>query len=521
MSFISHPLLKENSIEEREYQSNILQTCLRHNTLVILPTALGKTIIAILASVNLLAEGKKVLMLAPTRPLTLQHCETFRKFVRMGEENFGVMTGNTKPEERKKIFDRCRFIFATPQTVKNDLEEGRYTLHDVCLLIFDEAHRARKRYAYNYVASAYVQQCDSPRILALTASPGRDEETIRKTCKALHIDAVEYRTEMDEDVKRYIPPMRINWREVPLPDVYREIRALLEEMLHEYVTKLQEMNLLPLRKPTRITKKELLELGDKLRTYINQGEGFAYQAIVLQSACVSLMHAIEVLTTQDINVLKGFLEKLQQKNGKSAIKISSHPNIRRVMKMIEENRDVKHPKILMLKKIVWEELRFRPESRIIVFTQFRDTASRLVEVLNEVPGARPVRFVGQASKQGDVGLSQDAQAEIIRKFSSGEFNVLVATSIAEEGLDIPSVELVVFFEPIPSEIRTIQRRGRTARRKFGRVEILIAKGTMDEAYYWAARSREKRMRRIVAKLNEELRTRRGQLKITDFFCAQH
>jgi ERCC4-related helicase len=54
-------------------------------------------------------------------------------------------------------------------------------------------------------------------------------------------------------------------------------------------------------------------------------------------------------------------------------------------------------------------------------------------------------------------MSQEEQSAVLESFRNGEFDVLVATSIAEEGLDIPEVDLVVFYEPIPSEIRYIQR----------------------------------------------------------------
>ena len=113
--------------------------------------------------------------------------------------------------------------------------------------------------------------------------------------------------------------------------------------------------------------------------------------------------------------------------------------------------------------------------------------------------------MGQASKQHDPGLTQEEQSSILRDFQSGTYNVLVATSIAEEGLDIPSVDFVIFYEPIPSEIRLIQRMGRTARKGFGKVEILIARGTADESHYWVSIARERKMRAVVASLSGGLK----------------
>ena len=59
-----------------------------------------------------------------------------------------------------------------------------------------------------------------------------------------------------------------------------------------------------------------------------------------------------------------------------------------------------------------------------------------------------------------------------QKFRSGAFNVIVATSIGEEGLDIMEVDLVISFDANISPLRMIQRMGRTGRKHDGRVDIL-------------------------------------------------
>jgi len=101
-------------------------------------------------------------------------------------------------------------------------------------------------------------------------------------------------------------------------------------------------------------------------------------------------------------------------------------------------------------------------------------------------------------------MTQEQQREVLEKLRGGEANVLIATSIAEEGLDIPEVDHVVFYEPVPSEIRYIQRRGRTGRRVAGKVTILIAEDTVDEAFYWSSISRARKMKRIIGQLNRKL-----------------
>jgi len=111
---------------------------------------------------------------------------------------------------------------------------------------------------------------------------------------------------------------------------------------------------------------------------------------------------------------------------------------------------------------------------------------------------RPVRFVGQATRRdGDVGLSQSEQVQILKDFREAKFNVLVTTSIGEEGLHVPDVDHVIFYEAVPSEIRLIQRRGRTGRTRPGKMTVLMSEGTIDEAYYWSSKRKEQQMQRIL------------------------
>jgi Fanconi anemia group M protein len=120
-------------------------------------------------------------------------------------------------------------------------------------------------------------------------------------------------------------------------------------------------------------------------------------------------------------------------------------------------------------------------------------------------GINASRFVGQAKRQGDIGMKQDEQTSILESFRNGEFDVLVATSIAEEGLDIPQVDLVIFYEPIPSEIRHIQRRGRTGRMSAGSVIILAAKETIDERNLHVSKRRIQKMKQTLSSLLTSLK----------------
>jgi len=71
-------------------------------------------------------------------------------------------------------------------------------------------------------------------------------------------------------------------------------------------------------------------------------------------------------------------------------------------------------------------------------------------------------------------------------------------------LDLPEVSVVIFYEPIPSAIRKIQRTGRTARLKPGKVITLLTKKTKDEVNFWVSAQKEKKMYKVLDDLKAKL-----------------
>ncbi|NOZ58549.1 MAG: DEAD/DEAH box helicase [Euryarchaeota archaeon] len=489
--YVEHPLLRERTLQAREYQLSIAEAAKRANTLVVLPTGLGKTIVALLVALDALSRGK-VLVLAPTKPLVEQHYRSFRRFTKLREEEMALFTGEVPPEKRATAWERARVIFATPQTVLNDLEAGRYDLDRVALVVFDEAHRAVGEYAYVKIA----QQCRG-RILGLTASPGGDREKIREVLRNLRISRVEARLPGDRDVRRYVKGIKIRWHRVRLSGELGEAAELLRDFLEEKLVKLQRMGFLSHKRARHISKKDIIELGSRIRGRLGGRRGYLFSALMLQSATLHAFNLLELVETQGAGPALAYAERLRGKGELSRGErlLLSDPRVERALELLQ-SAGVEHPKLEALVELVRRQLREKPDSLIIVFVQYRDTIARVVERLRS-EGIPALRFVGQASRGEERGMSQRAQSEVLQRFSRGEARVLVASSVAEEGLDIPSVDLVVFYEPVPSEIRAIQRRGRTGRGVLGEVVILIAEGTKDEAYLYAELARERKMRRFV------------------------
>jgi Fanconi anemia group M protein len=244
-----------------------------------------------------------------------------------------------------------------------------------------------------------------------------------------------------------------------------------------------------------------------------------YQAISILSAVINIQHALELLETQGVSTFNKYIDRLRKKTTKAAKGLISDANFLQAINLASnaEKNGFEHPKLKKLIEILKKELNNEnfqktlininktknnevinksneKTRRIIVFTQFRDTLEMIYQKC-EQEGIKSVKFFGQGSREGDKGLSQTEQKNIIKSFKIGNYDVLLSTSVAEEGIDIPSVDLVILYEPVPSEVRMIQRRGRTGRKETGKMKVLITKGTRDEGYYWASINKEKRMKK--------------------------
>ncbi len=501
--FVSHPLLTADAVDYRDYQVNLASTALKTSTLIVLPTGLGKTIVALMVIAERIRAfaGGKVLFMAPTKPLVEQHAAFLRKFLALADGEIAVMTGEVAPAKRSDAWARARAVVSTPQVVENDLVSGRLSLRDVCLAVFDEAHRAVGDYSYVYVAERYLSDSLHPLVLGMTASPGSDRGRIAEVCGNLGIKSVEIRNGTDRDVRPYVHPTKVEWLRVEMPPEFARINRALGEALAKRVRDLRSEGLLP-QSPVggRITKKDLLNAQGMIQARIrslSDPPKSLFNAASSQAAAIKIEHAIDLLQTQGVGALNSYFSRLREDArsrgaSRAASDMMSDPAIVDAM-LYSKYCDVDHPKIPIVADIVSRQLQTNPESRIILFSHYRDMTDTLVRELARIDGCRPTRFVGQASRGGDKGLTQKKQVEMIEGFRRGDYNVLVATSVAEEGLDIPSTNLVIFYEPVPSEIRTIQRRGRTGRADAGRVVVLITKDTKDEAYYWSSRRKEKSM----------------------------
>ncbi|QEE16342.1 DEAD/DEAH box helicase [Promethearchaeum syntrophicum] len=500
----------------RKYQLNIFAHAKKENLLVVIPTGLGKTYIATLLGVHFLKKfegSKNIIFLAPTRPLISQHIQSHKNHVNLGELGFMELTGKIKPEKRKEIFENpeTQFLFMTPQTLRNDLQKELYNLHNTALIIFDEAHRATGEYAYVPIAEFYHKQNPEGRILALTASPGKKEHR-EMILNNLHIPLknIERREKQDSDVKDYTHKIDEIIIGVDLTQEMKEIRDGLLEIKEKTIAQYIEFNLnYDPEAPTDPQKyhrgycaKQVRRLTSALTK--NQGGNTRTLRILISmnARLFKIHHLIATLEVQGLDITFKAAEKMKKKIDKGVASKAdvflfrdfTFQKIWNYMCEIHTNTPEKmtHPKMTRLISVISSQLEDAPESRILIFADLRDTVTRITRELNKIPNCRAKKFVGQATKNAaDKGLSQKAQIQLLREFSAGTYNILVATCVAQEGLDISECNVVIFYDNSASEIKSIQRSGRTGRSKDGKIIRLYTKNTQEAMNLYITQRRKK------------------------------
>ena len=502
VGYIDHPLLAEEFIERRLYQLQLAEAAKQGHTLVCLPTGLGKTTVSLLVTAERLQEvGGTALLLAPTKPLVSQHAEFYREALQIPDDEIVVFTGETRPEDRAELFNSAQIVIATPQVVENDLVGNRISLADVTHLTFDECHRGTGDYAYVYIAERYHADADQPLVTAMSASPGGTKEDIETICENLGLDGVEVMTEDDADVDEFTHDTDVEWKRIDLPQELLDIRDGLNEVISDRLEQLRELGVTKATSPD-ISQKQLNKISAELRKLMDNDQSEGYQGMSTHAEIMKLRRAVTLVETQSVESVRRYFER--QRNAaessgasKASQRLVAEPKVREAMRKIESFDD-RHPKFSQTRILLAETLGINNGERVIVFTESRDTAEALTEFLGQHFDTE--RFVGQGDKEGSDGMTQTEQQETLDRFRNNEFDVLVSTSVAEEGLDVPEVDLVLFYEPVPTAIRSIQRKGRTGRQTTGRVVVLLANDTRDEAYFWIARRKEKQMESELRKL---------------------
>ena len=494
--FLERKYVQKNSIEEREYQVNLANQAIDENCIVVLPTGLGKTAIALQVIAEYLSKGKGgVLFLAPTRVLVNQHFEFLKSNLTL--DDISIITGEDAIQKRSKLWNNS-VVCATPEIAKNDLDRQIVSSNQFSLVIFDEVHRTVGDYAYSGIAERLDNS--SVRIVGMTATLPSEKEKATEILTKLKISSVAQRTEDSSDVKPYTQETHTEWISVELPPELKAIQTLLKLALDERYDILRKNGI-------RLASQQSLSALLRIRQYVlNQNRRSAKPLFT----AIRIHYALNILEAHGITPFLKFCKRASTKKGAGVKELFEiDPNFTRAIHLAKEaqSRGIEHSKIPKLKEII-ETV----PGKALIFTSYRDSVDLIFNKLTEL-GISADILIGKA---GESGLKQKKQIETVQRFRDGDFQVLIATRVGEEGLDIAEVNQVIFYDNVPSSIRFVQRRGRTGRKDTGKLVVLIAKNTIDETYYWigkrkltAAKSMGEKMTKVLEKNQEKESEKKG------------
>ena len=482
--YVEHKLLKSNSIEVREYQISLASAAKEKNTLIVLPTGLGKTTVALQVLLEILSHGTGgILFLAPTKVLVNQHFEFLKKNVLL--DDIAIITGEDTLNNRKKLWINS-IVCATPEITRNDLERRIVSSTQFSLVIFDEAHRAVGDYAYTTIANSFT---DSVHFLGMTATLPSDKQKAIEIIDSLRIKNILQKTDESPDVKPYIQETQTEWINVDLPLELKSIQTCLRLALDERYSQLRKNGL------HLSSENKSLSALLRVRQYVLTQNRRSAKPLF---TAIRITYALNILEAHGVTSFLKFCERTQKKKGAGIKELfEADPNFTRAIHLakIAQSNGIEHSKIPKLQEILSSV-----NDKVLIFTSYRDSVKVINDTLNEI-GIKSEILIGKA---GETGLKQEKQIETVQRFRDGITKVLVATRVGEEGLDISEVNLVIFYDNVPSSIRFIQRKGRTGRKEKGRLVVLIAKDTIDEVYYWIGKRKIESAKVMGKKLTQKL-----------------
>ena len=495
MNFIEHKLIKPNSIEIREYQTNLANDVKNQNCLIVLPTGLGKTTIALQVIVDYMQNGTGgVLFLAPTRVLVNQHYEFLKENLLIAD--IGIVTGEDLLSKRKKKWMNS-VVCATPEITKNDFARNMVSPNQFALVVFDEAHRTVGDYAYSIIAK-YFQNTDT-RILAMTATLPSEKEKAKEIVTRLHIKNLIERSDESPDVKPYIQKTETEWVKVDLTKEMKVIQMCIKLALEERYKELRKNGL-------RLSdNKSLSQLLNARQFVLTQNRRSAKPLFT----AIRITYALNIFEAHGITPFLKFCDRTKEKKG-AGIKdlFEIDPNFTRAISLAknQQSNGLEHPKIDRLVDVLRDV-----ESKVLIFSSYRDSVNVIHQKLLDMNISAEI-LIG---KSGKTGLKQKKQVETVQRFRDGVTKALIATRVGEEGLDISEVNLVIFYDNVPSSIRFIQRKGRTGRKDKGRLIVLIAKNTIDETYYFIGKRKIESAKNMGDKMIKYLE--KDEKVLDDFF----
>ncbi|XP_051237234.1 Fanconi anemia group M protein isoform X2 [Dicentrarchus labrax] len=498
----------------REYQLKISEAALFQNTLVCLPTGLGKTFIASVVMYNFYRwyPSGKIVFMAPTKPLVAQQIEACYKVMGIPQAHMAELTGSTAAKQRQEVWRSKRVFFLTPQVMVNDLSRETCPAQQIKCVVIDEAHKALGNHAYCQVIRQLGSQTLQFRILALSATPGGDTKSVQSVISNLLISHIELRSDESPDIQAHSHQRSVDKMVVPLGEALSAHQTRYLQVLEKFMSRLVQNRVMAHKDLRTLGKYQLILARDQFRKNPPPNIKGPQQGMLEGdfALCISLYHGYELLMQMGLRSLFFYIQGIMDGSREMS---RARNELQRTPTFIDLYHELEamfvkpsagqdepfiysHPKLEKLEEVVVQHFRLWAQSsgdnngpqevstRVMIFSSFRESVQEIAAMLNRhAPLIRVMTFMGQASAgKGVKGFTQKEQLEVVHRFRQGGFNTLVSTCVGEEGLDIGEVDLIVCFDAQKNPIRLVQRMGRTGRKRQGRIVVILAEGREEKTY---------------------------------------
>ncbi|XP_067939939.1 ATP-dependent RNA helicase DHX58-like [Watersipora subatra] len=525
----------------RGYQREISQKILKgENDIIIMPTGTGKTAVAANLVLRHLeqrsGESVKVLFLVPRVVLVEQQLDAIQQYI--GDEwkdKCRRMSGADldSMETLKNLLTEKEYavIVATPQIILNYFYAfERSTMRDFTLIIFDECHNARGNDPYNKLLEEYMKEraenpdgaSKLPQLVGMTATVGiggaktggEAQNYIMDVCSKLSLgslpsEIVEYKDELNSVMDE---PMASNEdvESVRLDPFSNYLREVMRDIISDVKENLERD---PAWKSVKIKfrppAKDMLSLS-LVQTIKEAISGLTAAAKFAQSdpgECIKHLKHLQVyhqaLQWANLARLSNSMEYLEEEMEKNDLQNCKFLKKYREtyadeLRQRASREDEKYPnkKLLVLKKeldkvLKKERMDDGSMPRIMVFVEHRRLASMISDWLSSLGDEyKSKRFVSSLQSSTSHGMTAPQAKEVMGQFKEGELNILVATSVLSEGLDIPECNCVIRYMYIKDVIAEVQVPGRV-RSKNGTIVAIFDQKLKDQ--YDKTKIMEKRM----------------------------
>lgn len=468
--------------EIRHYQHELAKPGIDgKNYIIVAPTGSGKTLVAGLIISEHLRKKQHclpchVVFVVNTRPLAEQQKRQLEEFI--SDARVEVYTGDAAGTVASSIKDNNNISVCTAGKLLDEIRKNQVKFGQLSLMVFDECHHVRKGHPYARLMEHYLDergQTQLPQIIGMTASPGAGDNSDLDKKKTIDhllnlaalLDAtggICTVTDNVEELQRHTKNSSftckiLKSREATDDDfihlVSKEMDQLekavpkmnnnLVKWSQEYETKVQQIKQ-PLEVSNDTIHRDAISTLNLLRCY---SSALSVYMDLQQKDAIKVM---EKYSGFPEDKLKATPSELEMKHAMNTL-----------LKELKTLPPRDNPLLEDMRRIFCDTFQGKPNSCAIIFVRTKKHAYAMCDWMTEHPAFHdmiyPDVITGHTRETG-AGMTQVEQEEVMSRFRNGETNLLIATSVAEEGLDVPKCNLVIKFQHVSNEIAKVQTEGR-------------------------------------------------------------